>query len=89
MPRAEFHNIGEAVAWLEQMTAKKRTYVGYFTDAEELVIQPTTSTAPVTYGYVEKCTVEEAKKMVQQRFDVPVLHCKRYEFNHDNTIKKD
>ncbi len=89
MPRVEFNKIGEIVAWLDKMIPRKRTYIGFYTDDRELIIQPTTSTAPVTYGYLDTCPIEDAKKKIQQRFDIPILHCKKFEWNHDNTLKKE
>jgi len=88
MPRVEFNNVSHANAWLDQMVLKKRTYVGFLTEKGELIIQPTTSTAPVTYGYVERCTEKQAMTL-QARFDIPVMQCKRFEWNHDNTLKKE
>ena len=88
MPRVEFGSIGQVVAWLDQMTPKRK-FVGYFTEYDELIIQPTTSTAPVTYGYLHHCKSEDALKKVQEVFDIPILMCGRFEWNHDNTMKRE
>ena len=88
MPRVEFDNVAEMHAWLDQMIEAKRKYLGYFTNAGELIIQPITSTAPVTYGYVFHCIEGEAKR-IQDLYEIPVITCKRFEWTSENQIKRD
>ncbi len=87
MPRAEFSSLLELKKWLKVMMDRGRKYIAFVTDKNELIIQPTTSTAPVTYGYAPEVT-ESVKGMVTG-YGIPLVKVKRFEWTSENQIKKE
>ncbi len=71
------------------MKAINRRYIAFFTSKQELIVQPTTSTAPVTYGYLPMCSEEQAMKILTDTHEIPVLRCNNFVWNSDNTMKKE
>ena len=88
MPRAEFNKLAELKKWLRTMVERNRKYIMFYTDNEEFVVQPTTSTAPVTYGYASKMKYEQAEEMALQ-WDIPLIRVKRFEWSSENQVKKE
>jgi len=64
-----------------------KKYIAYITDDGELIIQPTTSTAPVTYAYAEEVT-DSVKEMVVG-YQIPLVKVKRFEWSSENQVKKE
>lgn len=87
MPRVEFTSMPEFKKWLKVMSERGRKYIAYITEKEELIIQPLSSTAPVTYAYCAKVG-DSAKVAVLER-EIEIVKIKRFEWTSENQIKKD
>ena len=88
MPRAEFDKVTELKRWLKEMMARSKKYIAYYTEKDELIIQPTTSTAPVTYGYVDGIKTTIAEDICKDA-DITLVRVKRFEWSSENQVKRE
>ena len=88
MPRVEFDRYAEMRKWMKYMQGKKREYIAFLTDDEELILQPTTSTAPITYGYAANIKETTAMTFVKD-FKLMSLRVRRFEWKSENNLKKE
>jgi len=88
LPRVEFSSLPELKRWVKFMREKKRDFVAFSTKAGELILQPTTSTQPVTYGYAAEITTEAVKELVTEH-NLTHFKIKRFEWKSENNLKKE
>ena len=88
MPRVEFDQYVEMRKWFKYMRGKKREFIAFITDDNELILQPTTSTSPITYGYAAQMEGRLAKEFVKE-FGLTFFRVRRFEWKSENGLKKD
>ena len=88
MPRIEFNRYLELDKWIHYMRAKNKEYVAYITANDELILIPTTSTAPIICGYCANIEQETALKLVHKHY-LKFFKIERFEWKSETMVKKE
>ena len=86
MPRLEFGKKEEILRWIQNRMDPNK-YECYVTEEGEVILHPTRSTPPITFGYFN-ATTEELKEILSglKSVSVPMYRIKQFEWKSDSPI---
>jgi len=87
MPRIKFGKLGDLIGWIgSKVDANK--YESYVTDRKEIILAPTKSTPPITFGYFRATSPEDLKSALQtiKAKGIEMYRCEEYEWKTDSPI---
>ncbi|MEM4534989.1 MAG: hypothetical protein QW764_02975 [Desulfurococcaceae archaeon] len=82
MPIAVCKNDEELLAWLEDTVSSGRFRV-IVTDENEVIIEPTKTSKPLKFAYLQTSNPESVAREIGERFNLKVLHLKAYRWNEE------
>ena len=87
MPRLVFNDTGEFDLWVSRHV-DPRTYEGFITGFNEIVLAPTKSTGTLRYGYIQFADETVAKKFVDKlkQRGISVFKVKAFEWAADRMV---
>lgn len=82
MPIVVCKNEEELMAWLEDTVVTGR-YRVLVTDENEIIVEPTKTSRPLKYAYLQITEPSEIAKKIREKFGLKILHIKAYRWNDE------
>jgi len=82
MPIAVFGNVDQLRLWCKDTVSPDR-YRVLSTDEEEVILEPTKTSRPLKFGYIQSSDAEKLAEEIAKEFNIKHIHLKAYRWNDE------